>query len=130
MAIRRSPKFRFDYYLKSLPLDVIGRRCETLLRSAEKEVSELERKAREESGLPVEAEDGSELPPIQLPSFRVMQRKLRRTKKEESERKKHDLEQKVEGIEAEMKAIQDRLKELSREIKCISTYYNLSFNSG
>ena len=86
------------------------------MRSAEKEVEFLERKAREEAGLPVEPEEGGMLPPIKLPSFRVMQRILRRTKKEESERKRQELEQKVEGIEAEMKAIQDRLKELSRDV--------------
>ena len=116
MAIRRSPKFRFDYYLRSLPMDIIGRRCETLMRSAEKEVEHLEQKAREAAGLPVEAENGGRLPPIKLPSFRDMQRTLRRTKKEESAKKKQELEQKVEEIEAEMKAIQDRLKELSRDV--------------
>lgn len=113
MAIRRSPKFRFDYFMRSLPIDVLGRRCEHLMRSAEKEVEQLERKAREEAGLPVEAPEGGSLPPIQLPSFKEMQRTLRQRKREQTEKEKLQLEQKVEEIEEEMKKIQDRLKELT-----------------
>jgi hypothetical protein len=32
MAIQCNPKFRFDYYLRSLPIDAIGRRREQLMR--------------------------------------------------------------------------------------------------
>jgi hypothetical protein len=116
MAVRRSPKFRFDYYLRSLPMDNIGKRCEALMRWAEKEVEHLERKAREAAGLPVDAENGSELPPIKLSSYRDMQRRLRKTKRTKTEEEKHQLEQKVEEIEAEMKQIQEHLKDLSRDV--------------
>jgi SWI/SNF-related matrix-associated actin-dependent regulator of chromatin subfamily A member 5 len=115
MAVRRSPKFRFDYFIRSLPIDVIGRRCEHLMRAAEKEVEQMELKAREAAGLPVEAEEGSELPPIELPSYRDMQHKLRATKKQETEKERQQLEQKVEEIESQIKETQERLKELSKD---------------
>jgi vancomycin resistance protein YoaR len=116
MAVRRSPKFRFDYFLRSLPVDVMGRRCEHLLRAAEKEVEQLEKKVREEAGLPVEAEDGKELPPVELKPFKEMQRQRRVAKKKETETEKQQLEGKVDGLESQMKEIQDRLKELSKDI--------------
>jgi SWI/SNF-related matrix-associated actin-dependent regulator of chromatin subfamily A member 5 len=116
MAIRRNPKFRFDYFLRSLPMDLIGRRCEHLMRAAEKEVEQLEKKAREEAGLPVEAEEGAELPPIQLTSYRDMQMRLRQKKKSDAEKEKQQLEQTVEEIEAQMREIQERLKELSKDV--------------
>ncbi|CAJ1954328.1 unnamed protein product [Cylindrotheca closterium] len=113
MAIRRSPKFRFDYFMRSLPMDVLGRRCEHLMRAAEKEVEHLEKNAREEAGLPVEAPEGGALPPVQLPSFKEMQRIFRQRKREQTEQEKIQLERKVEELETEMKNIQDRLKELN-----------------
>ena len=76
MVIRQNPKFRFDYFLRSLPIDLIGKQCEQLMRAAEKEFEQLEEKAREEACLPVEVEEGAELPPIQFNSFRDMQRRL------------------------------------------------------
>eukprot|EP00980_Cylindrotheca_fusiformis_P004471 scaffold953_cov141-Cylindrotheca_fusiformis.AAC.15 len=115
MAIRRSAKFRFDYFLRSLPMDALGRRCEHLMRAAEKEVEQLERKAREEAGLPVEAEEGTTLPPIQLPSYKEMQRTLRSRKRQETETEKKNLEQKVEEIEAEIKRTQERLKQMNNK---------------
>lgn len=114
MAVRRSPKFRFDYFLRSLPMEVIGRRCEHLMRAAEKEVEHLEKRAREEAGLPVEAEEGSILPPIELPSYTDIHKTLRLRKQREAGEEKVKLEQSVESIETEMKQIQENLKELNR----------------
>lgn len=85
------------------------------MRASEKEVEQLERKAREEAGLPVDAAEGEELPPIKLPSFKEMQRMLRSRKQQEKEVKKQELEQNVEGLESQMKAIQERLKLLSKD---------------
>ena len=113
MAIRRSPKFRFDYYLRSLPIEMIGRRCEHLMRLALKEVDILERKAREDAGLPVEAEDGKELAPIVLPKYKDMQKRLRQERMEKRDKEKAVLEKKVDELDAQIKAIQDRLKVLS-----------------
>jgi SWI/SNF-related matrix-associated actin-dependent regulator of chromatin subfamily A member 5 len=115
MAVRRSPKFRFDYFLRSLPMEVLGRRCEHLMRAAEKEVEQLEKRAREEAGLPVEAEEGTTLPPIQLPSYKEMQLTLQLRNRQETKNEKKQLEQKVEEIETEIKQIQERLKELSKK---------------
>jgi TolA-binding protein len=116
MAVRRSPKFRFDYFLRSLPVDVMGRRCEYLMRATEKEVEQLEKKAREEAGLPVEVADGNELSLIELKPFKEMQRQRRLAKKKETETEKEHLEGKVDELESQMKEIQDRLKELSKDI--------------
>lgn len=43
-SIRRCERFRFDFYLQSLSSEVIGKRCETLMKSAERELAEIERK--------------------------------------------------------------------------------------
>eukprot|EP00934_Nitzschia_sp_Nitz4_P004538 Nitzschia sp. Nitz4//scaffold162_size51285//15820//20464//NITZ4_006968-RA/size51285-processed-gene-0.20-mRNA-1//1//CDS//3329537970//4528//frame0 len=115
MAIRRSPKFRFDYFLRSLPVDVLGRRCEHLMRAAVKEVEDLEKKAREMAGLPTEAEEGKTLEPVELPSYKEMKRRELDTKRVERDAKRKQLEASVEGLESKMKEIQDRLKELSRD---------------
>ncbi|KAL9188329.1 hypothetical protein ACHAXT_006707 [Thalassiosira profunda] len=73
-AIRRSSNFRFDYFLKSLPPDAIGRRCEQLMRAAEKEVEHMEKQAAEEA-----EKEGRTLPPgeIQLPMWKEQQAKKR-----------------------------------------------------
>jgi SWI/SNF-related matrix-associated actin-dependent regulator of chromatin subfamily A member 5 len=115
MAIRRSPKFRFDYFLRSLPIDMIGRRCEHLMRAALKEVEQLEKKVREDEGLPVEVEDGSEPPPVVLPKFKDMQKRIRQQKTERREKEKIILEKKVEDLEAQITEILDRLKALSKD---------------
>ena len=116
MAIRRSPKFRFDYFLRSLPVDVLGRRCEHLMRAAVKEVEDMEKKAREATGLPTVAADGKELPPIKLLPYKEMKRMEREMKRREMDKERGQLEQSVEELEMKMKEIQDRLKELSRDV--------------
>lgn len=44
MAIRRCDRFRFDYFLRSCSAENLGKRCEQLMRTAEKENSEFERR--------------------------------------------------------------------------------------
>ena len=113
MAIRRNPNFRFDYFLRSLPVELLGKRCEQLMKAAEKEVEHLERQAREAAGLPVEANEGEELPPIELPKFRVLQKQMHDAKKEKALQQKRQLEEKVEEIEEQIQKAQARLKELN-----------------
>eukprot|EP00531_Pseudo-nitzschia_arenysensis_P000181 CAMPEP_0116124966 /NCGR_PEP_ID=MMETSP0329-20121206/5561_1 /TAXON_ID=697910 /ORGANISM="Pseudo-nitzschia arenysensis, Strain B593" /LENGTH=1458 /DNA_ID=CAMNT_0003618979 /DNA_START=160 /DNA_END=4536 /DNA_ORIENTATION=- len=115
MAIRRSQQFRFDYFFRSLPVDVIGRRCETLMKAALKEVEFLEKKIREDRGLPIEAQEGNVLPPMKLPKFKDIQRNIRAKKLAEREREKKNLEDKVENLEHQIEEIQNRLKQLSRD---------------
>ena len=43
-SIRKCERFRFDYYLLSCSADALGKRCEALMKSAEKELMEIERK--------------------------------------------------------------------------------------
>jgi SLIDE len=44
-AIRRSGRFKFDYFLRSCSADTLGKRCEALMRAAEKENAEWEKRA-------------------------------------------------------------------------------------
>jgi len=115
MAIRRSPQFRFDYFFRSLPVDVIGRRCETLMKAALKEVEFLEKKVREDMGLPAEASEGVSVPPITLPKFKDIQKNNRAKKMAEREIEKKSLEEKVETLEQQIEEIQNRLKQLSKD---------------
>jgi hypothetical protein len=43
-SIRRCDRFRFDFYLQSCSAEILGKRCELLMRAAERELSEMERK--------------------------------------------------------------------------------------
>jgi hypothetical protein len=43
-SIRRCERFRFDFYLQSCSVDTLGKRCEALMRSAERELLEIEKK--------------------------------------------------------------------------------------
>ena len=43
-SIRRCERFRFDFYLQSCSAEALGKRCEALMRSAERELSEIEKK--------------------------------------------------------------------------------------
>lgn len=43
-SIRRCEVFRFDFYLQSCSSEALGKRCEILMRSAERELAEIERK--------------------------------------------------------------------------------------
>jgi SWI/SNF-related matrix-associated actin-dependent regulator of chromatin subfamily A member 5 len=112
-AIRRNPAFRFDYFLRSLPIDQIARRCEQLMKATEKEVEHLERKARELLGLPTEAAEGEVLPPVQLPKFRELQRQRHIEARANAEKERKELEENMADIEAQIKQAQARLKSLN-----------------
>merc|ERR1711968_118061 len=45
-SITKCDKFKFDYYLNSCSSDAIGKRCETLMRSAERELQERQKKGK------------------------------------------------------------------------------------
>lgn len=84
------------------------------MRFAEKEVEQLELKAREEAGLPVEpADEGGTLAPVDLPAYSIMRKQLRVRKKKQAEADKLQLEEKVAEVEGQMKEVQDRLKILT-----------------
>lgn len=108
MAIRRSPKFRFDYFLRSLPVDSLGRRCEHLMRAAVKEVEDLEKRASEA----VQIVDGKL---SSLMSVKELKQKERESKANEMNREREKLEQNVEHLELLISDIQSRLKELSKD---------------
>jgi len=123
MAIRRSPEFRFDYYLRSLPIDAIGRRCEQLMKAAEKEIEHMATKVREESLLVEEEKkdncpnknmEGEFVPDIELPRFNEAKAARRRQAEEEIELERKQLEGKVEDIESQIEEIQNRLKFLQK----------------
>jgi len=107
MAIRRSQTFRFDYFFKSLPSEALGRRCEQLMRAAEREVEQLEKEAREGAGL---IEEDVE---IKLPTFKEAQEKKRAKALEEYKSEERRLEISIEEIESQMEQIQNRLKVLN-----------------
>jgi hypothetical protein len=95
------------------------------MKAAEKEVEQLERKAREDAGLEAEEEKKGESdgegnsqeraapPPIDLPNFKTIraQRRLAAQREEEAERQK--LEENVLELEQQMRVIQDRMKLLN-----------------
>jgi hypothetical protein len=85
------------------------------MRAAMKEVEQLERNAREDAGLPVEPEEGAELPPITLPRFKEMQKQMRSKRLEERKNQEEALTQKLAEIEAQMDEVQSRLKSLNKE---------------
>jgi len=85
------------------------------MKAALKEVELLEKKVREDIGLPAEVEEGVTLPPITLPKFRDMQKKIRAKKIAEREKEKKTLEDKVVNLEHQIEEIQNRLKQLSKD---------------
>eukprot|EP00580_Thalassiosira_gravida_P020027 CAMPEP_0201664602 /NCGR_PEP_ID=MMETSP0494-20130426/6012_1 /ASSEMBLY_ACC=CAM_ASM_000839 /TAXON_ID=420259 /ORGANISM="Thalassiosira gravida, Strain GMp14c1" /LENGTH=911 /DNA_ID=CAMNT_0048143393 /DNA_START=1 /DNA_END=2736 /DNA_ORIENTATION=- len=107
-AIRRSSNFRFDYFLKSLPPETIGRRCEQLMKAAEKEVEFMEKQAAEEA-----EEEGRTLPPgeIKLPMFKELQAKKRAEALKSRDKERVALEQNVSDIEKQIQQIQRALRE-------------------
>ena len=115
MAIRRSPDFRFDYYLRSLHTDIIGKRCEQLMKAAEKEVEQIAKKFQTEilkTEEKVKSENSDNQ--IELPKFKVMKQIQRKQEEDAIEGERKQLEGKVEDIESNMEAIQNRLKFLQK----------------
>jgi len=56
-SLQRSDRFRFDSYLQSCSEEALGKRCEMLMRSAERELCEIERK-NSEAAIAGKARDG------------------------------------------------------------------------
>jgi len=134
LAIRRSPAFRFDYFLRSLPIEALGKRCEQLMKAAEREVEVLEKAAREELGLPTKEqkdENGAiiPLPPVKLPMYKEMKAKKLLEAEREYENQRAELETKVEDIESEIENLQRRLRELEEYSK-EGTSSQRSFHTG
>lgn len=119
MAIRRSPHFRFDYYLRSLPIEVIGRRCEQLMKASEKEIELMTKKVKEDAVIEEEkkeneAPERKEPLQVELPRFKELKEIKRRQAEEEIESERKQLEGKVEEIESNIEEIQNRLKFLQK----------------
>ena len=108
-AIRRSSNFRFDYFLKSLPPDAIGRRCEQLMRAAEKEVEFMEKQAVEEA-----EKEGRALTPgeVKLPMFKELQAKKRAAAEKKFLEERAALEKNVSDIDKQIQSIQKALRDL------------------
>ena len=111
-AIRRHPNFRFDYFLRSLPIDHLKKRCEQLMKAAEKEVEHYEKQVRESEGHP-QVSEGEELQPVVLPKFKELQSQMQRAKRTNVERQREELQGKVTEIEDQINVLQNRLKELT-----------------
>jgi hypothetical protein len=84
------------------------------MKGAEKEVEQLERKAREDAGLPVEpSTELEELPPIKLPKFRVIQARYRKEEREKAWKERELLQKNVSDLERQIKEIKDKLRALN-----------------
>lgn len=113
-ALRRHGNFRFDYFLRSLPVEQLGRRCEQLMKAAEKEVELIEKNLREMAGLPTEPlAEGVALPAIQIPKYRELQKQLRERDRQKAVDGRRELEAKVEELNSEIERLQTKLKGLN-----------------
>ncbi len=118
-AIRRSSHFRFDYFFKSLSIEAIGRRCEQLMRAAEKEVEAMEKLAIEEA-----EKEGRTLTPgeIKLPMFKESQAKKRAEQQKKFLEERAALEQNVVDIDEQIMQIQKALRDLEGN-QTIDTFF-------
>lgn len=118
-AIRRSNHFRFDYFFKSLTVEAIGRRCEQLMRAAEKEVEAMEKLAIEEA-----EKEGRTLAPgeIKLPMFKESQAKKRAEQQKKFMEERAILEQNVVDIDEQIMQIQKALRDLEGN-QTIDTFF-------
>ena len=90
------------------------------MKAAEKEVEQLERIAREAAGLPVEPEkEGDILPPIKIPSFRVLQRQRNLLRKSKADAERMQLQSKVDELESQIRAAKERLKALNEGVAAV-----------
>lgn len=128
-AVRRNPNFRFDYFLRSLPVELLGKRCEQLMKAAEKEVEQIESHLREALGLPTEAIEGQEPTPITIPKFHELQRQMNEARKAKAAIERKQLECKVYQLEEEMRVVQDRLNALNRGVNAAPMVREVSAQS-
>jgi len=107
MALRKCDRFRFDYFLRSCSSEQLAKRCEQLMRSAEKENSEYEKKkqASEEN------------------------RKRERDERlmDEAKREKDDVERKKRLLDLDQKISEEssRHSELTDAHKAVEARYHL-----
>jgi len=105
-AIRKSHTFRWNYHIRSLTAEAIGRRCEQLLRAIDKEIEILEKKVREESGLTYDQET-----PIELPRFSLSTAEKKKQEEETNIKERTALEEKLAELDAQIHEIKKRLAE-------------------
>ena len=85
------------------------------MKAAEKEVEHLEKSIREDAGMVSEAGlTEGDLPPVDIPKFKVLRARWRKKEQEEAELKRIELESKVDEIEAQMREVQERMKVLNQ----------------
>lgn len=83
------------------------------MKAAEKEVEQLERRYREDNGLPTEPDQSGVLAPVQLPKHRVLLRQKIQKERAEAEQHHNELKNKVDDLSAQISSLQGRLKELN-----------------
>ena len=99
MAIRRCDRFRFDYFLRSCSAENLGKRCEQLMRAAEKENSEYERKRQAvDEGRKKERED------------RLLEDSKREKEDEERRKRLTEIDQKLSEEEGKLNEIGEAKK--------------------
>jgi hypothetical protein len=59
-------------------------------------------------------EENKDLPPVEIPKFKILRALWRRQEQDEAEKKRVDLEKKIEAIEDQMRTIQQRMKVLNQ----------------
>lgn len=95
--------------MKSLPPEAIGRRCEQLMRAAEKEVEALEKQVIEDA-----EKEGTPLPDgeIKLPMFNELQAKKRADAEKRFAEERATLENNLYDIERQILEVQKALNQL------------------
>ena len=112
LAIRRSDKFRFSYYIRAMSAETVGRRCEQLMRACEREVEALQRKIYE--SLPQEQRDATRQCDVKLKT----QAQLAADAKAEQARKRaareNELKSSLKAADAQIKDLAARQAELQK----------------
>ncbi|CAM9282239.1 unnamed protein product [Chrysoparadoxa australica] len=111
------PRFDFDYYLRSQPTDKIGRRCEHLMRQAEKDLQEMAAKQLADAEKESAATKAEATPP----------KKGKTDAKAGSKQKPSDKEQKLKELDTQLDAVNHRIKEvvsLTAQLETVLTAAN------
>lgn len=95
--------------MKSLPPEAIGRRCEQLMRAAEKEVEAMEKQMIDDA-----EKEGTPLPEgeIKLPMFNELQAKKRADAEKKFAEERATLEKNLSDIERQILEVQKALNQL------------------
>jgi len=110
MAIRRSPDFRFDYFLKSLSVESIGRRCEQLMKAAEKEIEQIEKLLREQ----VATDENEDTPLMSRRNYKNLMASITEKEANERDAERRRLEENVDEIEQQILEMQEQLRGCER----------------